>query len=297
MALLRKAAKSAFPEARIVALAPKRGQGGQGLAITPLGPEELAVEQIEQDFYVCDGTPADLIYLGLGLPQLYLGRGQFDLVLTGVNHGHNVGMDVFHSGTVGMAMLATTFFGVTAMAFSQQIEYGTSGLSDEAAFRIAAQYLPLFLENITQLQHGRELKPLLPTGGSISKNIVICSDGTGNSAKGRGTNVFKVFEGIGLNGHKTQPELMPQVALYDDGVGTENFKPLKIFAGATGFGLSRNVKQLYKELVRVYDHDNRIFLFGFSRGALSCRFNELVEFKKFFNPVVNAQPVSNFSGQ
>ena len=106
----------------------------------------------------------------------------------------------------------------------------------------------------------------------MSKNIVICSDGTGNSAiKGRGTNVFKVFEAIDLNGHKTQPELGPQVALYDDGVGTEDFKPLKIFAGATGFGLSRNVKQLYKEFVRIYDPGDRIFLFGFSRGAFTVR--------------------------
>jgi hypothetical protein len=106
----------------------------------------------------------------------------------------------------------------------------------------------------------------------MSKNIVICSDGTGNSAiKGRGTNVFKFFEAIDLNGHKTQPELMPQVALYDDGVGTEDFKPLKIFAGMTGFGLSRNVRQLYKELVRVYDPGDRIFLFGFSRGAFTVR--------------------------
>lgn len=104
------------------------------------------------------------------------------------------------------------------------------------------------------------------------KNIVICSDGTGNSSvKGRGTNVFKLFEAIDLNGHRTDPNLTPQVALYDDGVGTENFKPLKIFAGATGFGLSRNVKQLYKELVRIYDPGDRIFLFGFSRGAFTAR--------------------------
>lgn len=104
------------------------------------------------------------------------------------------------------------------------------------------------------------------------KNIVICSDGTGNSSvKGRGTNVFKLFEAIDLNGHRTDPEKTPQVALYDDGVGTENFKPLKIFAGATGFGLSRNVKQLYKELVRIYDPGDRIFLFGFSRGAFTAR--------------------------
>ncbi len=106
----------------------------------------------------------------------------------------------------------------------------------------------------------------------MSKNIVICSDGTGNSAiKGRGTNVFKLFEAIDLNGHRIQPELTPQVALYDDGVGTEDFKPLKIFAGATGFGLSRNVRQLYKELVRIYDPGDHIFLFGFSRGAFTVR--------------------------
>ncbi|HEX2225969.1 MAG TPA: DUF2235 domain-containing protein [Candidatus Binatia bacterium] len=106
----------------------------------------------------------------------------------------------------------------------------------------------------------------------MSKNIVICSDGTGNSdIKGRGTNVFKIFEAIDLNGHRTDPKLVPQVAFYDDGVGTENFKPLKTFTGATGFGLSRNVRQLYKELVRVYDPGDRIFLFGFSRGAFTVR--------------------------
>jgi hypothetical protein len=106
----------------------------------------------------------------------------------------------------------------------------------------------------------------------MSKNIVICSDGTGNTTiKGRGTNVFKLFEAIDLNGHKTRPELIPQVALYDDGVGTESFKPLKIFSGATGWGLSRNVRQLYKELIRIYDPGDRIFLFGFSRGAFTVR--------------------------
>src|SRR6266850_973433 len=106
----------------------------------------------------------------------------------------------------------------------------------------------------------------------MNKNIVICSDGTGNTTiKGRGTNVFKMFESIDLNGHRFDPELDPQVAIYDDGVGTEDFKPLKILGGVTGWGLSRNVKQLYKELCRIYDPGDRIFLFGFSRGAFTVR--------------------------
>jgi uncharacterized protein (DUF2235 family) len=106
----------------------------------------------------------------------------------------------------------------------------------------------------------------------MSKNIVVCSDGTGNTAiKGRGTNVFKLFEAVDLNGHKTDPRLTPQVAIYDDGVGTENFKPLKILGGAFGYGLARNVRQLYRELVRIYDPGDQIYLFGFSRGAFTVR--------------------------
>lgn len=106
----------------------------------------------------------------------------------------------------------------------------------------------------------------------MAKNIIVCSDGTGNSAiKGRGTNVFKLYEAIDLNSHRHDPTLDPQIAFYDDGVGTERFKLLKIFAGATGWGLSRNVRQLYKEIVRIHDAGDRIFLFGFSRGAFTAR--------------------------
>ena len=106
----------------------------------------------------------------------------------------------------------------------------------------------------------------------MPKNIIICSDGTGNTAiKNRGTNVFKMFEAIDLNGHRTDPALDPQVAFYDDGVGTETFLPLKLLGGAFGFGLAKNVRNLYMDLVRVYDPGDRIYLFGFSRGAFTVR--------------------------
>lgn len=99
------------------------------------------------------------------------------------------------------------------------------------------------------------------------KNIIICSDGTGNSTvKARGTNVFKLYEAVDLH-HSVQK----QVAIYDDGVGTESLKPLKILGGAFGFGLSRNVRQLYTSLARVYEPDDRIYVFGFSRGAFTVR--------------------------
>lgn len=106
----------------------------------------------------------------------------------------------------------------------------------------------------------------------MPKNIVICSDGTGNTAiKGRGTNVFKIYEAVDINGHRHNPALTPQLAIYDDGVGNEDFRPLKLFAGLTGWGLARNIRLLYKGLSRVYDPGDSIFLFGFSRGAFTVR--------------------------
>ena len=106
----------------------------------------------------------------------------------------------------------------------------------------------------------------------MPKNIILCSDGTGNSdIKGRGTNVFKLFEAIDLNEHRTDPDLDTQLAFYDDGVGTRGNLFVRTLGGACGFGLKRNVKELYRELSRVYDPGDRIFLFGFSRGAFTVR--------------------------
>ncbi len=60
-----------------------------------------------------DGTPADCVRYGLH----HLNQ-TFDLVLSGINHGANLGVDVFTSGTVAAAREAN-FHGVSAVAFSQ----------------------------------------------------------------------------------------------------------------------------------------------------------------------------------
>ncbi len=100
----------------------------------------------------------------------------------------------------------------------------------------------------------------------MGRNIVLLSDGTGNSsAKVWRTNVWRTFEALDLSGSD-------QVALYDDGVGTSSFKPLAILGGAFGFGLRRNVIALYKFACRNYrDGDDELFGFGFSRGAFTIR--------------------------
>ncbi len=104
------------------------------------------------------------------------------------------------------------------------------------------------------------------------KNIVLCADGTGNNdVKARGTNVFKLYEAIDRNGHKSDPTATPQVAFYDDGVGTSKFIPLRLLGGAVGWGFSQNVKDLYTELAHSYEPEDRLYLFGFSRGAYTVR--------------------------
>jgi len=100
----------------------------------------------------------------------------------------------------------------------------------------------------------------------MAKNIVLLSDGTGNSAaKLLKTNVWRVYESLDL----TDPDA--QVACYDDGVGTSSFTPLALLGGALGVGLRRNVLRLYRFLCEHYDPGDRIYLFGFSRGAFTVR--------------------------
>lgn len=99
----------------------------------------------------------------------------------------------------------------------------------------------------------------------MSKNIVLLSDGTGNAAgKVWRTNVWRTFQSLDL---KTSD----QIAIYDDGVGTSSFKPLAILGGAFGYGLKRNVINLYKFLCRNYRDGDKIYAFGFSRGAFTVR--------------------------
>jgi uncharacterized protein (DUF2235 family) len=97
------------------------------------------------------------------------------------------------------------------------------------------------------------------------KNIVVLSDGTGNSsAKSQKTNVWRLYEAIPQRDGQ-------QIARYDNGVGTSSNKYLALFGGAFGWGLKRNVLDLYKFVCRNYQAGDDIYGFGFSRGAFTIR--------------------------
>ena len=100
----------------------------------------------------------------------------------------------------------------------------------------------------------------------MSKNIILLSDGTGNSAaKLQKTNVWRLYRALDLSTDD-------QLAKYDDGVGTSAFRPLALIGSAFGIGLGRNVRDLYAFLSRNHrGTDDKIFAFGFSRGAYTIR--------------------------
>ena len=104
-------------------------------------------------------------------------------------------------------------------------------------------------------------------GIGLAKNIVICSDGTGNrGGKTRGTNVWRIFNAVDRHNRSIE-----QITHYDDGVGTQDWRWVKLFSGAVGWGLSRNIRNAYAFLAMNYQPGDRICLFGFSRGAYTVR--------------------------
>ena len=105
----------------------------------------------------------------------------------------------------------------------------------------------------------------------MPKNIILLSDGTGNSAgKLQKTNVWRLLDALDLP-HPGSPDSPEQIAYYDDGVGSSSFKLYAVLGGALGLGLKRNVIDLYTFLCWNYEEGDRIYACGFSRGAYTIR--------------------------
>lgn len=103
------------------------------------------------------------------------------------------------------------------------------------------------------------------------KRLVVCCDGTWNTAKqmGKGgprpTNVARIDQAV----QRGMVDGVDQVCFYEPGVGTTWGE--RVRGGAFGFGLSRNVCHAYRFLVEHFEPGDEIFFFGFSRGAFTVR--------------------------
>lgn len=100
----------------------------------------------------------------------------------------------------------------------------------------------------------------------MPKNIVLLSDGTANSSASLlKTNVWRLYQALDL----TDPA--KQIGFYDDGVGSSSNKYIAAVTGIFGFGLKRNVIDIYRFLCRNYEPGDDIYGFGFSRGSFTMR--------------------------
>jgi hypothetical protein len=99
----------------------------------------------------------------------------------------------------------------------------------------------------------------------MSKNIVLLSDGTGQrGGVGYETNVWRLYQALKSDNDR-------QLLCYDDGVGSQRSRVSKILGGVSAVGLDQNVHELYAFLVRHWEAGDRIYMFGFSRGAFTVR--------------------------
>ncbi len=111
---LRLLTKWATRLGEVTVVAPKRGQSAKSHAIEIVHPFEIKkVDYLDGVIaYAVDSTPADCVRFGIvGLHRKY------DLVLSGINKGVNIGDDIVYSGTVG-AIFEAAKLGTRGIAFS-----------------------------------------------------------------------------------------------------------------------------------------------------------------------------------
>ena len=118
----------------------------------------------------------------------------------------------------------------------------------------------------------------------MAKNILIFSDGTGQaggvSLDENRSNIYKLYRATRI-GPDSPIDPAEQVAYYDAGLGSRPpgggtmstlYRMVHNFVSqATGFGLTTNIIDCYEMIIRYWRPGDRIFLFGFSRGAYTVR--------------------------
>jgi uncharacterized protein (DUF2235 family) len=107
----------------------------------------------------------------------------------------------------------------------------------------------------------------------MPSNIVICCDGTWNSADQAAVNgelcVTNVLK-LACRVSKETAGGALQIVYYDQGVGTGNVLD-RVVGGAFGEGLEANIHDAYRFLIANYEPNDKLYIFGFSRGAYTAR--------------------------
>jgi 5'-nucleotidase len=134
---LRLLAESLAELATVTVVAPDRNRSGASNSLTLESP--LRVEQLDRHLFYVNGTPTDCVHIAItGLLD-----EEPDMVISGVNHGANLGDDVLYSGTVAAAMEGR-FLGLPAIAVSLVTE---EGQHFETAVAVARRFVQRMLDD------------------------------------------------------------------------------------------------------------------------------------------------------
>jgi 5'-nucleotidase len=151
-------------------VAPDTPQSAAGHSITlrvPLTVQQVRLEDGPEAFFTglsVDGRPADCVRLAIRK----LLTEPVDLVLSGINAGANVGINVFYSGTVAAAAEAA-MLGVPAVAFSAAMTGG------EVDFARIARLCRFVLDRLLPVRAAGQ--PCLPAGRLVNVNIPALAPG------------------------------------------------------------------------------------------------------------------------
>ena len=106
-----------------------------------------------------------------------------------------------------------------------------------------------------------------------ARNLIVCCDGTNNEFGPQNTNVIRLMQALDRDSHRQRLYYDPGVGtLPEPGLWTSLGKKVSKWLGlAFGLGLSDNILEAYTFLMETWEPGDRVFLFGFSRGAYTVR--------------------------
>jgi 5'-nucleotidase len=136
---LRAMRDALLATADVVVLAPETEQSASSHSLSLHRP--LRLRAVEPGIFALDGTPADCVYVALHAGERVLPRRP-DLIVSGINHGMNLGQDAFYSGTIAAAREGA-LRGIPAVATSAHTEADPAAvakLSAHIAFELLAAH-------------------------------------------------------------------------------------------------------------------------------------------------------------
>ncbi len=164
LTVLENIAKTISDDVWVVA--PEAEQSGASRSLSLSDP--LRMRQIDEKRFAVKGTPTDCVLMAVHKAM----PGKPDLVLSGVNRGHNIADDVTYSGTVAAAMEGAVL-GITSIAVSQ-----AQGIFNQnpISYQPTIQAGPKIISDLAKMNAGAggPLAGGLPAGSLLNVNFPDC---------------------------------------------------------------------------------------------------------------------------